>query len=89
MIVEMVRVAVWGIGSEKDAIVEELHELGMLHLDIPNTPPLASKELKGLRLLDATILGMVEALGWKEWDKISDEALLGTRGKIRFESPKL
>ncbi len=89
MIVEMVRVAVWGIGSEKDAIVEELHELGMLHLDIPNTPPLASEELKGLRLLGATILGMVEALGWKEWDKISDEALLGTRGKIRFESPEV
>jgi V/A-type H+-transporting ATPase subunit I len=80
MIRSMMRLAVWGTASSKKAIIETLHDLGALHLDQPaSVPSHFTAEADELRMLRGKLLGMLEILGWDEWEALSEEAISKTR----------
>ena len=62
MIREMVRIAVWGLASDKVRLVETLHELGVIHLLQPVSEPLSSELAGTFKRVSAKLLGLVEAL---------------------------
>ncbi|HPJ25911.1 MAG TPA: V-type ATPase 116kDa subunit family protein, partial [Synergistaceae bacterium] len=76
MIQKMVRFFIWGVASKKREVIDLLHTMGILHVDEEDRDygeTLSS--LQRLKLLSATIQGMVEALGWQDWNAVSEERL--------------
>ncbi|KUK42599.1 V-type ATP synthase subunit I [Thermovirga lienii] len=77
MILDMLRIAVWGLSSDRSRIVKVLHDLGVVHLvqmDMKhqNKEPSSLKSLHKMRNL---LLGLIEALEWNSWDNLTDEYL--------------
>ncbi len=91
MIQKMVRFFVWGVGSKKREVIDLLHTMGILHVDEEDRDYGETLScLQRLKLLSATVQGMVEALGWQEWNDVSEERLLwGQRWLAPFEGKVL
>ncbi|HAG21818.1 MAG TPA: hypothetical protein DCG87_00765, partial [Synergistaceae bacterium] len=79
MIREMVRIAVWGLASDKVRLVETLHELGVIHLLQPVAEPLSSELAGTFKRVSAKLLGLVEALEWNGWATLTDDDLESAR----------
>ena len=79
MIREMVRIAVWGLASDKVRLVETLHELGVIHLLQPVSEPLSSELAGTFKRVSAKLLGLVEALEWNGWATLTDDDLESAR----------
>lgn len=76
MIRKMALLALWGVSSSREEIIEELHRLGVLQIEQKTIPPEEqSGKLNNLRLLRSKLLGLIESLGWKGWKTISDDAV--------------
>lgn len=77
MILDMLRIAVWGLSSDRSRLVKVLHDLGVVHLvQMDMTPKIQdSPSLKSLQKLRHTILGLIEALEWKDWESLTDDYL--------------
>lgn len=76
----MARISIWGVLSKKAAIVERLYELGVFHPvgDIEGTAarhPL----LERLRSQRGRVLGLIEALNWDGWKKLTDAFIENVR----------
>jgi V/A-type H+-transporting ATPase subunit I len=78
----MVRIALWGLASDKARLVETLHELGVIHLLQPVSEPLSSEEAGTLKRVSAKLLGLIEALEWKEWSSLTDDDLETIRRRM-------
>jgi V/A-type H+-transporting ATPase subunit I len=78
----MARVVLWGVGDKKPSIVARLYELGVFHLD--NVPDDGTADARG-RLLEklrdqrGRVLGLIEALRWDEWRKLTDAFIENVR----------
>ncbi|NLB83601.1 MAG: hypothetical protein GX791_05085, partial [Synergistaceae bacterium] len=73
MIRSMMRLSVWGVRSRRQEIISELFSLGVLHLDEMEGGFRGDDgTLNELRLLRGRVLGLVEALGWDQWDGLKD-----------------
>jgi V/A-type H+-transporting ATPase subunit I len=70
----MARVVLWGVKDKKSAIAGRLYELGVFHLDnvLPDDMTDDSLLLKKLRDQRGRVLGLIEALKWDEWRKLTD-----------------
>jgi len=77
VILDMLRIAVWGLSSDRSRLVKVLHDLGVVHLiQMDMTPKTQdSPSLKSLQKLRHTILGLMEALEWKDWESLTDDYL--------------
>jgi V/A-type H+-transporting ATPase subunit I len=71
----MVRLAVWGLLNERSEIINNLHELGVMHLEAPHQAELSNEQIDSLRLLRGKLLGILEALEWDDW-KLLDDAVV-------------
>jgi V/A-type H+-transporting ATPase subunit I len=78
----MVRIGVWGLASDKARLVETLHELGVIHLLQPVSEPLSSEEAGTLKRVSAKLLGLIEALEWKDWPSLTDDDLETIRRRM-------
>ncbi len=73
MIRSMMRLSVWGVRSRRQEIIAELFSLGVLHLDEGEGALRGDdRVLNALRLLRGRVLGLIEALGWDQWDLLKD-----------------
>ncbi|MDR2529043.1 MAG: hypothetical protein LBD04_08515 [Synergistaceae bacterium] len=72
MIKRMVRVAIWGVCGKKPSIVERLYELGVFHLDASSEAVLNHPLLQRLREQRGRVLGLIEALTWDGWKRLTD-----------------
>jgi len=79
LIRNMVRIAVWGVLSRRSQIVKCLHDLSVLHIDQHSINKLSNKEIDSLRLLRGKLLGMLEALDWKDWNSLEESMLAQAR----------
>ena len=76
MIRKMVRLALWGVTGKRREIIEELHRLGVLHLEQEGSRSAGeSVRLNMLRLLRGKTLGLLESLGWDGWTALSEESI--------------
>ncbi|MDK2958266.1 MAG: V/A-type H+/Na+-transporting ATPase subunit [Synergistaceae bacterium] len=76
MIRKMVRLALWGVTGKRREIIEELHRLGVLHLEQGGLREgTESDRLNMLRLLRGKVLGLIESLGWDGWAALSEESI--------------
>jgi len=82
LIREMARIAVWGLASDKARLVETLHELGVIHLLQPLPEPLSSEEAGTFKRVSAKLLGLIEALEWKDWSSLTDDDLESARRQM-------
>ncbi|HPI98404.1 MAG TPA: V-type ATPase 116kDa subunit family protein, partial [Synergistales bacterium] len=85
MIRDMVRIAVWGLTSQRSDVVEVLHDIGVVHLETPHRTDLSSEEIDTLRLLRGKLLGLLEALDWKEWNTLSSDLI--EKARKSFDLP--
>ena len=80
MIRSMVRLSAWGIRSRSQEIIGAFYDLGVLHPDLGELPEeRAPARLNEIRILRGRILGLIEALGWNEWECLREKDLAGTR----------
>lgn len=84
MIREMFRLAIWGLTSERSEVVETLHDFGLVHVVAPPEFRSPSEEEETLKFTRAKLLGMLEALEWKDWAAFTDETLEKAREKVDF-----
>lgn len=90
MIRPMVRLAIWGVASRKAELVQTLHEIKVFHLGtFPHGTGLPNKELHKIRVVGATLLGMLEALSWDDWETLSDAHLERARESLKQLTPDL
>lgn len=82
MIREMARIALWGLASDRSALVQDLHDLGVLHLESDRGMQMADSDLQRVRVLSAKVLGMLESLEWNGWKDLSEETLGDVRSKV-------
>lgn len=82
MIREMVRLAVWGLTPQRSEVVEALHDFGLLHVVTPVEAHTPSKEEEALRFTRAKVLGMLEAMEWKDWGLLTDEIVDRARDRV-------
>ena len=82
MIREMARIAVWGLASDRARLVETLHDLGVIHLLQPLSEPLSSEEAGTFKRVSAKLLGLIEALDWKDWSSLTDDDLESARRRM-------
>ncbi|MGC9371970.1 MAG: V-type ATP synthase subunit I [Thermovirgaceae bacterium] len=82
MIREMARIAVWGLASDRARLVETLHELGVIHLLQPLSEPLSSEAAGTFKRVSAKLLGLIEALEWKDWSSLTDDDLESARRRM-------
>ena len=82
MIREMARIALWGLASDRSALVQDLHDLGVLHLESARGMQMADSDLQRVRLLSAKVLGMLESLEWSGWKDLSEQTLGDVRSKV-------
>ncbi|MFP4483027.1 MAG: hypothetical protein ACLFN0_09585, partial [Thermovirgaceae bacterium] len=82
MIREMARIAVWGLASDRARLVETLHELGVIHLLQPLSEPLSNEEAGTFKRVSAKLLGLIEALEWKDWSGLTDDDLENVRRQM-------
>ena len=87
MIRKMALLALWGVSSAREEIIEELHSLGVLQIEQKKIlPDEQSGKLSNLRLLRSKLLGLIESLGWKDWKSISEAEVDGA-AKILSDLP--
>ena len=84
MIREMFRLAIWGLTSERSEVVETLHDFGLVHVVAPAEFRSPSEQEETLKFTRAKVLGMLEALEWKDWGSFTDETLEKSRQKVDF-----
>ncbi len=77
----MNRVAVRGLTSEKTEVIQLLHDAGVMHIISPEEVPAPGKELNDLKLLGGKLLGLLEALQWRDWGSLTDAAIEEQRKK--------
>jgi V/A-type H+-transporting ATPase subunit I len=79
----MTRVALWGVRGKKSAIMARLYELGVFHLDnvLPDGTADSAQGLLLERLRDqrGRVLGLIKALKWDEWKKLTDAFIENVR----------
>ena len=75
MIRKMVRLSVWGTEAFRSDVLGELQRLGVLHVEIGHEGLALGDALRRLKMLCATLQGLLEALRWDEWELLSDELL--------------
>ena len=76
MIRKMIRLALWGVAGRRREIIEELHRLGVLHLEQGGRRSgTESARLNMLRLLRGKVLGLIESLGWDGWTSLSEGSI--------------
>lgn len=85
MIRDMVRIAVWGLTSQRSDVIEVLHDLGVVHLETPHRTELSTEEIDNLRLLRGKLLGLLEALDWKEWHNLNSDLI--DKARKSFDLP--
>lgn len=78
----MLRLSLWGVTSIKGELVDQLHELGVLHTELAPAEVISREESHRLVLLSARIRGMLEALSWDDWDSLSDDYLRRVEARI-------
>ncbi len=78
----MARIAVWGLASDRARLVETLHGLGVIHLLQPLSEPLSSEEAGTFKRVSAKLLGLIEALEWKDWSSLTDDDLESVRRRM-------
>ena len=71
----MVFLKLWGLVNERSMIVESLHDLGVLHLQDEPGEALSPESAGELKILRGKALGLLEALGWDEWNTIPKKNL--------------
>mgnify|MGYP001765713556 FL=1 len=84
MIREMFRLAIWGLTSERSEVVENLHDFGLVHIVAPTEFRPPSEQEETLKFTRAKVLGMLEALEWKDWSSFTDETLDKARQRVDF-----
>ncbi len=82
MIREMMRLAVWGLTPQRSEVVEALHDFGLLHVVSPPEAHTPSCEEEALRFTRAKVLGMLEAMEWKDWGSLTDEIVDRARDRV-------
>ncbi|MFA0888814.1 MAG: V-type ATP synthase subunit I [Synergistales bacterium] len=82
MICEMLRLAIWGLTPQRSEVVEALHDFGLLHVCSSTETKPPSKEEETLKFTRAKVLGMLEALDWKEWSILTDETIDMARERV-------
>lgn len=82
MICEMLRLAIWGLTQQRSEVVETLHDFGLLHVSDPIEAKPPSREEETLKFTRAKVLGMLEALEWKEWSVLTDESIAAARERV-------
>jgi len=82
LIREMLRLAVWGLTQERSEVVETLHDFGLLHVVSPADMGPPSEEEETLKFTRAKVLGMLEALEWKDWSSLNEEVLDRARERV-------
>lgn len=82
MIREMMRLAVWGLTPQRPEVVEALHDFGLLHVVSPPEAHTPSREEEALRFTRAKVLGMLEAMEWKDWGELTDEIVDRARERV-------
>jgi V/A-type H+-transporting ATPase subunit I len=88
----MARVTLWGVRDKKTPIVARLYELGVFHLDnVPADDTAVDTQgllLEKLRERRRRVLGLIEALEWDEWRKLTDAFVENVRynlfGNLEF-----
>jgi len=81
----MLRIAVWGVISNRTEIIRCLHRLSVLHVDQHASERFSSDDIDSLRLLRGKLLGMIEVLKWNDWNVIRDRDL--ERARKSFDMP--
>jgi len=85
LIRDMVRIAVWGLISQRSNVIEVLHDLGVVHLETPQRTELSNQEIDKLRLLRGKLLGLLEALEWSDWNTLGSDLI--ERARNSFDLP--
>lgn len=85
MIKNMLRIAVWGVISNRTEIIRCLHRLSVLHVDQHASGSFSTDDIDSLRLLRGKLLGMIEVLEWNDWNVIRDRDL--ERARKSFDMP--
>jgi len=71
----MIRLSVWGTEVSRVDVLEELQRLGVLHVEMGTEGAPLGDTLRRLKILCATLQGILEALRWDRWELLSDEIL--------------
>ncbi len=79
MIRDMVAMNLLGLVSDRPRIIEMLHDMGVLHLHEEFAETVPPEKANLLKILRGKALGLIEALGWVEWNCVSDKDLEGKR----------
>lgn len=74
MIAEMVHFRILGLKSDIKELIEHIRDLGVFHItEEDNGPPSVATKgpvIEKMRFLRASLLGLLEDLGWKDWDNL-------------------
>ncbi len=89
MIREMVRLALWGLSSDRSELIQDLHDLGVIHLEADRALRMAEGDLPRVRKLSAKVLGMLESLEWNDWKELREETLDEVRGKVALSTDRV
>lgn len=71
-----------GLVSDRPRIVEILHDLGVLHLHEEFAEAVSPETATELKILRGKALGLLETLGWKDWNSVSHKDLDEKRGVL-------
>lgn len=89
MIQPMVRLALWGVSAIQKDVIQEMHNLGVLHIGQGERQKEEdSAGLASLRLLRSKILGLVESLEWNDWGSITEERVESLEGRMSGLGPE-
>jgi V/A-type H+-transporting ATPase subunit I len=75
----MERVSVWGINGRKPEIVGRLYELGVFHIEVPDSVTARAPLLERLREQRGEVLELIEFLRWDGWRNVSGELVENVR----------
>jgi len=75
LIRDMLFFGLWGLVGDRPRVVEKLHDLGVLHLHEESPEYVSAESAAELKILRGKALGLLESLGWSEWDSIPGEIL--------------
>ena len=75
MIRDMLFFGLWGLVGDRPRVVEKLHDLGVLHLHEESPEYVSAESAAELKILRGKALGLLESLGWSEWESIPGEIL--------------
>ncbi len=89
MIRDMVFLNLWGLVNDRPEIIESLHDLGVLHLHDEPAEALNTESAAELKILRGKALGLLETLGWDDWNTIPKKNMEEKRRILSSPDPTI